>query len=114
MPDLHHSLLAYIGLVDHHISAQFHHTQTFNNDLSPPNQKKKMKSYNGGGELYTICLVHIHPSFRSAQYIVDFLALHFLALEIPLVDEIFVGASPAFQPVLSRGEFISRRAARNG
>lgn len=61
----------------------------------------------------TISLVHICPSFRPTQDVVDFLALHFLALKISLVDQELVRTGPALQPVLSHGKFIGRRATRN-
>lgn len=103
MPEFHRNLLAYIELVNHDISSVDHIFLHI----------KKITMEENREDSCTLSLVHICPSFGSAQDVVDFLALHFLALEISLIDQELVRTSPALQPVLSRGVFIGRRAARN-
>lgn len=47
----------------------------------------------------TFGFVHVLPTVGSAEHILDFLALHKLALEIPLVEDHLVGACAAFEAV---------------
>ena len=54
---------------------------------------------------HTVSLVHIFPRIRPSHYIFHLLPLHLFPLIVFLIDQELVGASTAFQAILSGGEF---------